>query len=89
VSKTVKVLVILAFVVVMGYVVVSSFQLGKVSCEVCIEFKGRRACRTARGPTANEAIATAASNACALIAQGRTDSILCGNTQPASVQCSE
>lgn len=88
-SKTVKILVILAFVAVIGYVVASSFQLGKVSCEVCMEFKGERACRTARGPTQADAIGTAADNACALIARGRTDSILCGNTPPASIECSE
>jgi hypothetical protein len=54
-----------------------------------MEFKGQKACRTARGPSADEATVTARDNACARIAFGREDSILCGNTPPASLRCTE
>ena len=84
-----NVIVSLALVAVLGYIVVSSMSTGKVSCEVCIIYKGRESCRSARGPTQEDAIVTARDNACALIVSGRTDNILCGGSQPASVSCSE
>jgi hypothetical protein len=89
VSKRVKILLVVAFAAVVGYILFSPMQLGKVSCEVCMEFKGQKACRTARGPSGDEATATARDNACAQVAFGREDSILCGNTAPASVRCTE
>jgi len=83
-------LVVLVFVLaVVGYIVTSSMGTAKVSCEICMDFKGRQACRTARGPTRDEAIVTARDNACAQIVSGRTENILCGGSQPATVQCSE
>lgn len=54
--------------------------------EVCIEYRGRTLCRTAAGPTREEAIRTAADNACALLASGMTDSMQCGRTEPKSVR---
>lgn len=83
-------LVVLAFVLaVVGYIVTSSMGIAKVSCEVCIDFKGRQACRTARGPTRDDAIVTARDNACARIVRGRTENILCGGAQPTSIVCSD
>jgi hypothetical protein len=88
-SRNVK-LVVLAFVLaVVGYIVTSSMGIAKVSCEVCIDFKGRRACRTARGPTRDDAIVTARDNACAQIVRGRTENILCGGAQPTKISCSD
>jgi hypothetical protein len=89
VSRTVKVLVTLAVAAALGYILYSPMQLRKVSCEVCMEFKGEKACRTVQGPTTEEATTTARDNACARIAFGREDSILCGNTEPSSVRCTE
>ncbi len=88
-SKKVKIAIAVALAAVVGYILFSPMQLGIVSCEVCMEFKGQKACRTARGPTADEATVTARDNACARIAFGREDSIACGNTPPASVRCTE
>ncbi len=88
-SKRVKILIVVGVAVVVGYILFSPMQLGKVSCEVCMEFKGQEACRTARGPGPDEAVVTARDNACAQIAFGREDSIQCGNTEPASVRCTE
>ena len=89
VSKRVKILLVVVFAVVVGYILLSPMQLGKVSCEVCMEFKGQKVCRTARGPGRDEATATGRENACAQIAFGREDSIQCGNTPPSSVRCTE
>ncbi len=88
-SKRVKILLVVALAAVVGYILFSPMQLGRVSCEVCMEFKGEKACRTAKGPSRDEAASTARDNACARIAFGREDSIRCGNTEPASVRCTE
>ena len=88
-SKSVKLTITLAFLALMTYVVLSSLGLSKVSCEVCMEFKGRESCRTARAATKDEAIVTARNNACARITNGRTENILCGGSQPKSIRCSD
>lgn len=53
--------------------------------EVCMEFRGRTACRTAAGPTREDAVRTAADNACALLASGMTDTMQCARGEPRSV----
>ena len=87
--KAFRFLLAAAIVGVVLYIVLSPSRLGKVSCEVCMEFDGREDCRTARAPSRDEAIVTARDNACAQIAFGRDDSIRCGNTEPSSIRCSE
>ena len=57
------------------------------SCEACVEFNGQTKCRTAKGPTKEEALKTATDNACAFLASGMTDSIKCGRTPPKSSKC--
>jgi hypothetical protein len=88
-SKSLKLTIILGFLGVMIYVVISSFGLAQASCEVCMEFKGRESCRTARGVSREEAMQTARDNACARITNGRAESIRCGNSEPKSVRCSD
>ena len=88
-SKRVKIALAVAIAALVGYILFSPMQLGKVSCEVCVDFKGQKACRTARGPSRDEAASTARDNACARVAFGREDSIACGNTEPESVRCTE
>jgi hypothetical protein len=88
-SKSVKLIIFLAFFGVMSYIVLSSFGLSKASCEVCMEFNGRESCRTARGVTREEAMQTARDNACARITNGRAESIRCSNSEPTSVHCSD
>ena len=50
-SKSVKIVLVLLVLGAVAYIVTSSIATSKLSCEVCIDFKGRKACRTARGPT--------------------------------------
>ena len=62
-------------------------RLSRYRCEVCMEFQGRKACRTASAATEMQARRTAQDNACALISSGVTDSMQCGNyTEPVSVK---
>ncbi|MCC6585195.1 MAG: hypothetical protein IT168_00625 [Bryobacterales bacterium] len=72
----------LAFLAIMW---TSTRNLSAYRVEVCMEYQGRSACRTAAGATREQAERTARDNACALIASGMTDSIACQNTAPQSV----
>lgn len=88
-SKKVKWLLAIIITSAAAYIVTSSMGTATVSCEVCMDFKGKEVCRTARGPSPEEAMDTARNNACAQLANGRTENIMCGGTEPKSVTCSE
>ena len=89
-SKAQKLAIPIGFIVLIGLIIYSSTGLGKVSCEVCIEFRGRRACKPAAGTTRDEAILTAKGSACADITSGRDESIACNNATPVqTANCSE
>lgn len=69
----------LAFVALLAYM---SLGGKKYRVEVCVEYQGRTNCRTAAGPTQQQALRTATENACATIASGMTDSMSCGQKPP-------
>lgn len=71
-----------------GFVVYSSFTWSGVRCEVCMEFDGRRACRSVDGAEEQETLAAARTNSCALLASGVTNTMACERTPPARAQCS-
>jgi hypothetical protein len=73
-------------VAVIGLMVYSSMDLVGFRVEVCKEFRGRSACRTASGSNREAAQRTASDNACALISSGMTDSIACQGSNPVSVK---
>ena len=77
----------IAFVVaVIGMVVYSSLQVRGFRVEVCMDFQGRSSCRTASAATEMDALRTAKTNACALVASGVTDGIQCEQyTKPTRV----
>jgi hypothetical protein len=80
-----------ALVVLLGvgaFVVYSSFTWSGVRCEVCMEFEGRRACRTVDGAGEEETVAAARTNSCALLTSGVTGTMACERTPPARAQCS-
>ena len=58
-------------------------------CEVCIEFRGKSACRRVRAPDRDRALAEAAATACAVLASGVTDSMACNRVLPTSQRCEE
>jgi len=72
--------------VVIGFVVYSTFQQPRVRCRACVTFNGRQDCRTASASTQQEALRAAVSNACGLLASGVSESTRCENTQPDSVE---
>jgi len=54
--------------------------------EVCVAYNGRTSCRTARADTQQNALHSAQSNACALIASGVTETMQCERSTPTSVK---
>ena len=72
-------------VLVVGFVVLSTFQGERVRVEVCIVYEGRRDCRTASASNRQEALRTATMNACAQLASGVIESNKCETTPPESV----
>jgi hypothetical protein len=60
-----------------GFVVYSSFSVGGVRCEVCVDFDGAHACRTVDGSTEQDALAAARTNACAQVTSGVTNMLAC------------
>ncbi|MFN7919187.1 MAG: hypothetical protein U0Q16_03770 [Bryobacteraceae bacterium] len=73
---------ILAFIAIM-YTSMRNLTAHRV--EVCMEFAGRQACRTASAATREQAQRAAVDNACALISSGMTDSIACTSSAPKKV----
>ena len=76
---------ILFAVLVLGYLVVSSFQRQAYRCKICITYKGRRDCGTAAAQSEQEARRAATTIACAQIAGGVIDANQCENTPPDSL----
>jgi hypothetical protein len=84
VKKTVliAILFVAAFI---GMVLFTTFGGSRVRVEVCMEFNGRRDCRTAQAATREEALRTGITNACAQLASGVIETSQCESTRPASV----
>jgi hypothetical protein len=72
---------------VIGFVVYSSFRVSAVECEVCMRFDGRSICRSASAARRDEALRSAADNACALLTSGMTNSIRCQQSKPVKSEC--
>lgn len=71
---------------VLGYVVISSVSGQRVTCQVCMVFKGGRDCKKASANTRENALRTAITNACSQLSGGVTETNQCENTPPESVQ---
>lgn len=69
-----------------AFLVTGSLSQSKVRVEACMEFRGRTECRTASGPSEEQALRTAVQAACAVLASGMTDSMECDRTAPRSVR---
>ena len=65
----------------------ASASLSQHTCEICIAYQGREACRKADGSTLDEARRTATDLACAVLASGMTESLQCQRTEPLSLTC--
>lgn len=70
-----------------GFLAWSMLSAQKATCEVCMDYKGRRNCASASAVNEEEALTSARNTACGPIAFGMNESIECGNTPPATLQC--
>jgi hypothetical protein len=76
----------LVMLALIGY---ASMSRERQTCEVCIDYQGRSACRKAEGESVEEARRTATDVACAVLASGMTESLQCQRTEPKSVRCGD
>ena len=67
--------------------VMATLDQMQVTCEVCVEFGGRRACREGAASDRDGAIRQARSTACAILSRGITEGMRCDRTPPVSVRC--
>ena len=65
----------------------NTLRAQKVTCEVCVEFNGKRNCASASHETEDEARRTAQTTACGPLASGMDQSIACDRTPAVSAQC--
>ena len=76
----------LAFV---AAVIWAAFEATQVQCEICVEYKGRKACSTAQAADVLQAEAQAHSSACSLVTGGVTETLECDRTPATLRRCSE
>jgi hypothetical protein len=72
----------LFIVAVLAVLIYTSLDYHQFEVEVCITYRGRRACGTAAGANREEALRAATNNACSSIAGGMTENIACSRTEP-------
>ena len=72
-----------------GALLYATFGRGGIECEVCLEFRGRMACRTVTAPDREQALAQATATVCAVISGGVTDGMECNRTPATRQHCSQ
>lgn len=85
-STQMRWIVVLGGIAFFGVLLYSTLQQTQKEYEVCVNFKDRSHCSTARGSTAEEAIRSARDIDCGLITNGRDEVMACNDVQPASVR---
>ena len=60
-----------------------------VECEICVQYKGRQACSTARAADLQQADMQAHSGACSQVTSGVTETLECARIAPSAKRCSE
>lgn len=76
-------------VALLAFVTYMAMHANPVTCEVCMEYEGRRACATSSAKDETQARLAAASSACSRITGGVTSTIRCSHIDPVSVSCEE
>lgn len=85
-SNQVRWIVGIGVLVLLGVLVHSSLQQTKQEYEVCMTFRGATHCANATGASYEEAIRSAQQIDCQLLANGRSETMVCLDTQPASIR---
>lgn len=85
-----RTIVTIAVVVgLLGVALVFALNQGRVTCEVCVSFRGRQLCERSSSVDQAEALMQAKYSACSQISSGVTDGIQCNNSRPLSSECSD
>ena len=82
-----RLVALLAFIALVGFLLWSTLAVQRAECRVCVEFGGRRNCAVASAATRDEAARSAQSTACGPLARGMNEAIACDNRPPATVEC--
>ena len=84
-------LTVFAAVVLAGFLLYSSLQAQKATCDVCVSFKGGHNCARASADTAKDAAKSAQTTACGTIAarNGRVDRVRQRAAGGGEVNCAE
>jgi hypothetical protein len=85
-STQMRIIVVVGGIVFFGVLLYSTMQQSKKEYEVCLAFKERSHCATARGSTPEEAIRSARDIDCELVTNGRDELMACNDVQPTSVR---
>jgi len=67
--------------------VLATLRETQAECEVCVDFGGRRLCRTSSAADEDTAMQMAQATACAVLSNGVTQGIQCRGVRPVSVRC--
>ncbi len=78
--------VALFVILFLGLVAYATLHGPRYRAEVCVEFSGRKACRTVSAKSEQAAIRAGTEGDCADIASGVTDTMRCVGAEPASVK---
>lgn len=70
-------------------VIWSALSFTAVECEICVDYKGRRACSTARAADLLQAEMQAHSGACSQVTGGVTETLECDRIPPVVRRCTE
>ena len=71
---------------VLAVLIYTSLDYHQFEVELCITYKGRRACGIAAGADREEAMRAASNLACSSIASGMTERIACSRAEPETIR---
>ncbi|MGH9716529.1 MAG: hypothetical protein ACRD4R_07370 [Candidatus Acidiferrales bacterium] len=76
----------LCAVIFVGILTYSSFQATRDRYEVCMSFNGNSHCSSASGTNYDQAVRSAQQIDCELLANGRSQNMVCLDQQPTSIR---
>ena len=85
-SNQVKWIIGLGAVALFGILIHSTLQATSAEYEVCMNFRGRSHCASAKGTSSSVAIRSAEEIDCQMLSNGRDETMVCLDTQPSSVR---
>jgi hypothetical protein len=85
-SNQMRWIIAIGVVVLLGILIRSTLQATHAEYEVCMAFRGGSHCSSASGATQKDAIRSAQEIDCQMLARDRDETMVCLDTEPASVR---